>query len=104
MWYNHLREYLIEEGYINNRICPCVFIKKLKSRFVIVAVYIDDINLIGSAEELLKIVEYFKNEFGMKDLGKTKYYLGIQIKHKSDRIFIHQFTYIEKIFKMIQYG
>ena len=28
MWYNRLSEYLIKDGYINNHICPCVFIKK----------------------------------------------------------------------------
>ena len=28
MWYNRLSEYLINEGYTNDAICPCVFIKK----------------------------------------------------------------------------
>ena len=28
MWYNRLSEYLIQNGYINKLICPCVFIKK----------------------------------------------------------------------------
>ena len=27
MWYNRLSNYLLKEGYINNSICPCVFIK-----------------------------------------------------------------------------
>ena len=28
MWYNCLSTYLLKEGYVNNSICPCVFIKK----------------------------------------------------------------------------
>ena len=28
MWYNCLSEYLLKEGFENNPICPCVFIKK----------------------------------------------------------------------------
>ena len=28
MWYNRLIEYLLKEGYANNPICPCIFIKK----------------------------------------------------------------------------
>ena len=28
MWYNRLSEYLLKEGYVNNPICLCVFIKK----------------------------------------------------------------------------
>ena len=35
----------------------------------------------------------------MKDLGKTKYYLGLQIKHKSNGILIHESTYVEKVLK-----
>ncbi len=28
IWYNRLSDYLINKGYINNVICPCVFIRK----------------------------------------------------------------------------
>ena len=31
MWYNHLSQYLLKEGYVNNSICPCVFIKKTEN-------------------------------------------------------------------------
>ena len=96
MWYNRLSEYLIKEGYINNHICPCVFIKKSESGFAIIAVYVDDMNLIGTLGELLKTAEYLKKEFEMKDLGKTKYCLGLEIEHKSDGILIHQSAYIER--------
>ena len=30
MWYNHLNEYLLKEGFENNPICPCVFNQKKK--------------------------------------------------------------------------
>jgi hypothetical protein len=32
MWYNRLSEYLLKEGFENNPICPCVFIKKIRIR------------------------------------------------------------------------
>ncbi|KAK1571786.1 hypothetical protein Q3G72_022923 [Acer saccharum] len=99
MWYNRLSEYLTKEGYINNPICPCVFIKKSEFGFAIIVVYVDDMNLIGTPEELLKTAEYLKREFEMKDLGKTKYCLGLEIECKSDGILIHQSAYIEKILK-----
>jgi hypothetical protein len=89
MWYNHLSEYLLREGYNNDPICPCVFIKKSKYDFVIIVVYVDDLNIIETHEEIPKIVNYLKKEFKMKDLGKTKFYLGLQIEHLADRILIH---------------
>ena len=35
----------------------------------------------------------------MKDLEKTKYCLGLQIKHMHNGIFVHQSNYTEKILK-----
>ena len=60
MWYNWLSEYLIKEGYKNGPLCPCVFIKNSESGFAIVAVYVDDINIIETSKELTKTIEYLK--------------------------------------------
>ena len=84
---------------MNNTIFPCIFIKKVTTGFAIIAVYVDDLNFIGTLEELIKTIDYLKKEFEMKDLGKTKYCLGLQIKHCSDGVLIHQSTYIEKVLK-----
>ena len=77
MWYNRLSQYLLKEGYVNNSICPCVFIKKRENGFAIIVVYVDDLNLIGTPEELIKTTNYLKKEFEMKDLGKTRYCLDL---------------------------
>ena len=81
MWYNRFSEYLLKEGYANNPICQCIFIKKSESGFAIIAVYIDDLNLFGTLEEVTRTTKYLKKEFEMKDLGKTKFCLGLQIEH-----------------------
>ena len=78
MWYNRLSEYLLKEGYANNPICPRIFIKKLKTGFAIIFIYVDDLNLIGTLEELTRTENYLKREFEMKDLGKTKFYLRLR--------------------------
>ena len=92
MWYNRLSTYLLKEGYVNNSIFPCVFIKKIEASLTIIAVYVDDLNLIGTLEGLLETANYLKNEFEMKDLGKTRYCLGLQIEYFSNGIFVHQHT------------
>jgi hypothetical protein len=46
MWYNRLNGYLLKEGFENNLICLCVFIKKSASGFSIIAVYVDDLNFV----------------------------------------------------------
>ena len=58
MWYNHLSGYLLKEGYANNSICPFIFIKKSKFGFIIIVVYVDDLNLVGTPEELTRTSKY----------------------------------------------
>ena len=75
------------------------FINKIENGLVIIAVYVDDLNLIGTPEELIKTTNYLKKEFEMKDLGKTKYYLGLQIEYCLNGVLIHQSSYTEKVLK-----
>nr|KYP48429.1 Retrovirus-related Pol polyprotein from transposon TNT 1-94 [Cajanus cajan] len=77
IWYNRLSEYLLQEGYKKDPICPCIFIKRSKNGFTIIIVYVDDINIIGTPEELSKEIDCLKKEFEMKDLGRTKFCLEL---------------------------
>ena len=49
-----------------------MFIKKSETKLVIITVYVVDMNLIGTPKKLSKTAEYLKNEFEVKDWGKTK--------------------------------
>ena len=74
---------------MNNPICPCIFIKKSETRFAIITVYVDDLNLIGTPKELTRTTNYLKKEFEMKDLGKIKFCLGLQIEHFPNGVLVH---------------
>ncbi|CAL2237733.1 unnamed protein product [Prunus armeniaca] len=62
-------------------------------------IYVDYLNLVGTPEELTKTATYLMKEFEMKNLGKTKFCLSLQIEHLPTGIFIHQSTYTEKVLK-----
>ena len=51
--------------------------------------YVDDLNLVGTFEELTKTTKYLEKEFEMKDIGKTKFCLGLQIEHFPTRVLVH---------------
>ena len=104
MWYNRLSEYLLEECYQNNPICPCVFIKKSQLGFAIIAVYIDDLNIMGTPKELSKSIEYLKKEFEMKGLGKIKFFLGLANRAFSRLNFYSSIDIYIKDFKKILHG
>ena len=84
---------------MNNPICPCIIIKKLETEFAIITVYVDDLNLVGTPEKLIRTTNYLKNEFKMKNFGKTKFCLDLQIEHFLNEVLVHQSTYIKKVLK-----
>ena len=60
---------------------------------------VDGLNLVRIFEELTRITKYLKKEFEMKDIGKTKFCLNLQIEHFSTRVSVHQLGYTKKILK-----
>ena len=61
--------------------------------------YVDDLNLVRTLKELIRTKNYLKNEFEMKALGKTKFSIGLQVKHFPNGVLVHQSTYIKKNLK-----
>jgi hypothetical protein len=76
-----------------------VFIRKSTTGFCIISVYVDDINIIGHIKDIDKARDHLKTEFEMKDLGRTKFYLGLQLEHLQMSILVHQSAYVQKILK-----
>jgi hypothetical protein len=89
MWFNQLSNFLLQRGYINNDDCPCVFIKKSCDGFSVISVYVDDLNIIGMTRDVAEAMAYLKTEFEIKDLGKTKFCLGLQLEHLPEGVFVH---------------
>jgi hypothetical protein len=98
MWYNRLKKFLLKNGYSNSDDCPCVFIKKFNTDFCIISVYVYDLNIIGHIKDIDEARNHPKNEFEMKDLGKT-IFLGLQIEHLQTDILVHQSAYVQKYWK-----
>jgi hypothetical protein len=89
IWYNRLKEFLLNKGYSNSDDCPCVFIRKSATRFCIISVYVDDLNIIGHTKDIDESRNHLKIEFMMNDLGRTKFCLGLQLEHLHMGILVH---------------
>jgi hypothetical protein len=60
-------------------------------------VYVDDLNTICTELDINEARDHLKMEFKMKNLGKTKFYLGLQLEHFSMGILVQQSVYVQKI-------
>ena len=84
----------MQKDYSNSDDCTCVFIKRSSSGFCIISVYVDDINIIGNTQNIDETRNHLKTEFEMKDLGKTKFCIRLQIEHLHSGILVYQSAYI----------
>lgn len=83
--------------------CYCehtLFLKKEGEEVLIVSLYVDDLIYTGNSESLL---ERFKasmmQEFSMSDLGRMRFFLGVEVVQDEGGIFINQQKYAMEILK-----
>ena len=64
----------------------------------------EHLNFVGTPKELIRIVDYLKSKFEIKDLGKQIFYLSLQIEYFSSEILVYELTYTKKILKHFHIG
>ena len=61
------------------------------------AIYVDDVNIIGTPNFVREAQLLHTQRFEMKDLGNTSFCLGLQIERNEKGIFLHQTTYLRRV-------
>jgi hypothetical protein len=75
-----------------------VYVKNTTSGYVIVCLYVDDMLIMGSDNDIIKATQKMLNsKFDMEDLGVADVILGIKITRTSDGLILSQSHYIKKI-------
>ena len=93
-WYERLTSLLIQHGYKQATSDHSLFVKSTSSSFTILLVYVDDVLLAGdSLAEFQHMKTVLNVAFKIKDLGRLKYFLGLEIAHSSKGISICQRKY-----------
>ncbi|TQD89904.1 hypothetical protein C1H46_024535 [Malus baccata] len=100
-WYLKFDQVITSDGFVENKLDDCIYLKFRGSQFVILVLYVDDILLASSSIRLLKKTKVLLNaNFKMKDLGESHFVLGIEIARDKNRklLGLSQKAYIEFFF------
>lgn len=85
---------MLENEFVQSVNDYSLFTKIKGSLFVALLVYVDDIVLTGNDElELEKCKLLLASKFKIKDLGKLKYFLGIEVINSQDGLCLSQRKY-----------
>ena len=99
-WHEKFDSVMMTNEFKINECDKCVYVKNTEHGFVIICLYVDDILIMGSNNEVIKTTkEMFNNKFDMKDLGVADVILGIKISKTSNGLILSQSHYIEKFLR-----
>ncbi|RVW42300.1 Retrovirus-related Pol polyprotein from transposon TNT 1-94 [Vitis vinifera] len=97
-WHEKFDNAMISNGFKINECDKCVYVKNTQKGYVIVCLYVDDMLIIGSDTNMIKMTkQMLSSRFDMKDLGVADIILGIKVSKTSDGLILSQSHYIEKI-------
>nr|GEU67743.1 putative ribonuclease H-like domain-containing protein [Tanacetum cinerariifolium] len=103
-WYETLSTYLLDNGFHRGQIDKTLFIKRHKDDILLIQVYVDDI-IFGSTKKELstEFEKLMHDKFQMSSTRELSFFLGLQVKQKSDGIFISQDKYVVEVLKKFDF-
>lgn len=94
-------EHLRKQSFNRSITKPTLYVRESNGyAILIVALYIDDLLIIGPKNEFLgEFNNQMKKDFEMTDLRQMTYFLGMEYIQNSNKIFVHQYKYAKDILR-----
>ncbi|GMF18665.1 unnamed protein product [Phytophthora fragariaefolia] len=100
IWNNTLHTQLVELEFRKCTFDAGVYYKMGDHNKIFLTVYVDDIVIAADPRDVKKVVEALGKKFKIKNLGRVKYLLGMEINYVPGKILcISQTAYIERLLK-----
>jgi hypothetical protein len=106
-WFETLGGTYNKLGYITSRADPCVRYKRENGNYTITDTYTDDVfGASNDDKEIEKRKREMGDEWDIKDVGETEYFLGMRVQQDLERgtICLTQRPYCEHVFNRFQLG
>ena len=77
-------------GFTETKSDTSLFIYRRGDETVYLLLYVDDIVLTASCQQLLQRVISLQQEFAIKDLGQLHHFLGVTVETRPSSLLLHQ--------------
>jgi len=97
-WFEKLSEALLQFGFTQSRVDYTLFSNYTRGSLTAVLVYVDDMIITGThLDSLSDLKAYLCTHFHMKDLDPLSYFLGLEIFHTTQGLFLCQRKYTKDL-------
>jgi reverse transcriptase-like protein len=94
-WFGRFTSAMRRFGYRQSHSDHTLFLRKRGGKITCLIIYVDDMIITGDDKvEIENLKRKLFQEFEMKDLGRLKYFLGIEVLRSNKGIFISQRKYV----------
>ena len=99
-WFAKLSTILLSYDFKKVAVDNYVFVRKSISGYTILAVYVDNILLTGNDIQGISVTkELLSKHFVIRDMGKPKYFLGIEFAYPRGKMVLSQRKYVLDLLK-----
>ena len=99
-WYAKLSSVLEEFGFQRSNADSSLFVRTSSVGKLVVLIYVDDLIVTGdNSEEVHFLKQALQRKFALKDLGRLKYFLGIELATSQKGLFLNQRKYVLDLLK-----
>uniref|UniRef100_H3H767 Reverse transcriptase Ty1/copia-type domain-containing protein n=1 Tax=Phytophthora ramorum TaxID=164328 RepID=H3H767_PHYRM len=100
MWNQTIDDFMLKLGFKKCESDHCIYLERDGQDMIFVALYVDDLVLASSNDELLESTKHaLSKRFEMTDLGELEYFLGMEIKNDRDsgKVTVRQTKFLKSI-------
>lgn len=99
-WHNRLTQKLTSMGLLVVKREPCMYFATNKSQLLIVVIYVDDLLIASQDVDWIDATKRnLAEDFELRDFGRVKFCLGIEINQTSDAISMSQAAYTRELLR-----
>ena len=97
-WFAKFSSTISRLGYMANHYDSALFLHRTNKCTILLLLYMDDMIITGDdISEIQELKDFLSQQFEMKDLGHLSYFLGLEITHSTDGLYITQAKYASEL-------
>ena len=93
-WFAKFRSTISRLGYMASHYDSALFLRRTDKGTILLLLYVDDMIITGDdLSDIQELKDFLNQQFEMKDLGHLSYFLGLEITHFTNGLYITQAKY-----------
>ena len=97
-WFAKFSSTISRLGYMASHYDSALFFRRTNKGTILLLLYVDDMIIIGdNLSGIQELKDFLSQQFEMKDLWHLSYFLGLEITHSTDGLYITQAKYASEL-------